>query len=342
MNQCIKWATIGVLSAISMNLAFVSLATARNDSDNLKAQLERDRQSILAMAGAYKVTFDMRETVPFVVDYHPIPAKTSGGHEVVKVIEDSGTSIDLQHILVVTGDEGEPDVVKHWRQRWTYQPKEVLVYSATHQWRLKSLSSAERNGAWSQTVWQTDDSPRYGGIGRWVYDDGMARWTSNATLRPLARRDAIRYPLYNRYLGTNRQALTPTGWVHEQDNAKLGLRDGKSVTFVHEVVINTYARDTAFDTQAADLYWEKTQDYWSAVRNDWESAIQYHRGIRVQEEASNGSKTGSTLMKLAHRLANSEIDATEAIAAAKSEISSVAAETATTPISIDQHYAITH
>ena len=43
---------------------------------------EKDRQSILAMAGDYRVRFDMRETVPFVADYKPLEPKKSGGHEV--------------------------------------------------------------------------------------------------------------------------------------------------------------------------------------------------------------------------------------------------------------------
>ena len=40
---------------------------------------EQDRKSILAMAGDYKVRFDMRETVPFVADYKPLEPKRSGG-----------------------------------------------------------------------------------------------------------------------------------------------------------------------------------------------------------------------------------------------------------------------
>lgn len=326
MNKPIKWTAISVVAAIALNLSCVSLAAARRNVDNAKDKIERDRQSILAMAGTYKVIFDMRETVPFVADYQPIPAKTSSGHEVVKVIEDTGTKITLQHLLIATGKEGASNVVKHWRQDWVYEPKEVLVYSDSNQWRLKSTSSAERTSAWSQTVWQTDDSPRYGGVGRWSYSDGVARWTSGPTLRPLARRDATRHPVYDRYLGTNRHALTPNGWVHEQDNAKIGQREGKTATFVHEVVINTYARAADFDTAAADLYWDKTQDYWAAVRSDWQSAIHRRRGIDVKEEAENGSKSGPTLMQLANRIASGEIETAAAIATARGEISNIAVE----------------
>ena len=40
---------------------------------------ERDRQSILAQAGQYRVHFDMRENVSFNADYDPMEGKLSGG-----------------------------------------------------------------------------------------------------------------------------------------------------------------------------------------------------------------------------------------------------------------------
>lgn len=329
VNRRFKFTTCGVLSVLAVNLAWLSPAAARSTASETQEQFQRDRQSILSMAGTYHVTFDMRETVPFVAGYQPIPSKVSSGNEMVKVIEDSGTVINLQHLLIVAGDEGAITVVKHWRQSWVYEPKELLVYAGAGRWNLKPLSSAERAGQWSQTVWQTDDSPRYGGVGRWLYDGGVARWDGGLTLRPLARRDAVRHPVYDRYLGTNRHALTPAGWVHEQDNAKLGIRDGQTLTFVHEVVINTYSRASDFDTAAADRYWEATQEYWAAVRKTWDSAIHSHLGIDVQEEAENGSITGPALMKLGSRIADGGVDTAAAVAEANAEIAKVADSTAT-------------
>jgi hypothetical protein len=324
MKSSIKCAAYTVLVMIGVMLTGSAWSAHQAKASFTQARFERDRQSILAMAGAFKVTFDFRETVSFVADYQPIPAKVVDGHEVVKVIEDTGTKISLQHLLVVAGEEGMPVVVKHWRQTWVYEPTQVLVYVSAGRWSLKSTSSAERTGAWSQTVWQTDDSPRYGGVGRWVYDDGATRWSSDVTLRPLARRDAVRHPVYDHYLGTNRQVLTPTGWVHEQDNAKLGQRDGKTMTFVHEVVTNTYQHDTDFDVDAADQYWNKTKDYWLAVRGEWAATVQRQRGVTVTEEAENGSKTGPALMKLAKQISKDEIGVAEAIAAAQGEIANAA------------------
>lgn len=263
------------------------------------ASQARDHAAILAMAGTYKVTFDMRETASFVAGYTPFPAKTLGGHEVIRAIVDTPDRIILQHLLVVNTGTKEPVVVKHWRQDWTWQPQSVLVYASPGRWTLAAVPAAERAGAWSQTVWQTDDSPRYGAVGRWRYDDGVARWTSAETRRPLARRDATRKPPYDHYVGTNRHALTPDGWVQEEDNAKIGSKDGRAVTFAHETLVNSYVAATDFPVAAADGYWAKTRGYWAAVRADWERLIAAHGGIAVREEPDSGSVTGHELMLLA-------------------------------------------
>lgn len=281
---------------------------------------ERDRAAILAMAGTYKVKFDFRETVPFVADYKPIPDKVSGGYEVVRAIIDQPGYVALQHILVVTMPDKKTMLVKHWRQDWTYEPRTVLTYTISGRWTLTPVSDADRQGAWSQTVWQTDDSPRYGGVGRWRHDNGATRWMSNETLRPLARRDAIRKPPYSFYAGTNRHALTPNGWVHEQDNAKIGMKDGKPVTFVHETVINTYTPSTDFAVAEADKYWAATKDYWAAVRAEWDRIIEAKRGVTVTEEPDNGSTTGHELMLIADDIVKGEQKTPEAIAEARALI----------------------
>ena len=303
-----------ILAAPSAPALAQPAAAARADTNQ-----QRDRQAILGMAGNFRVRFDFRETTPFVAGYVPIDDKVSGGYESVRVIEDSPTRISLQHILVVD-DHGKSIVVKHWRQDWTYQPTEVLTYQASGKWALTPVSAAERAGAWSQTVWQTDDSPRYGAVGRWAYDNGVSRWMSGATLRPLARRDAVRHPAYGLYVGTNRHALTPEGWVQEQDNAKVGLKDGQPVTFVHEVVTNTYTRNEGFPVKAADDYWAATKDYWAAVRAAWDEAAAKGRGVKVTEEAQNGSVTGPKLMGLAEDIQAGKTTTAKAVAEAKALI----------------------
>lgn len=276
-----------------------------------------DRTAILAMAGTYRVKFDFKETVAIAPGYEPIEPKRSGGYEAVRVIEDTGRTIRLQHLLVVKGEDDTPFVIKHWRQDWTYEPETLLTYDGPDQWTLTPVPAAQRGDAWAQTVWQTDDSPRYGGVGQWKHDRGEHRWISGETGRPLARRDAVRKPVYDRYYGTNRHALTHQGWVHEQDNAKLGLRDGKLTTIVHEVVLNSYVPSTDFDIQAADDYMAKTATFWAAVRRHWDDVAARQGGIHLVQEAENGSSTGKQLMELADRVATGMVGTADAVAQAR-------------------------
>lgn len=313
-----------ILIAAALLTATAPTAQALDASTAQTAQIsapssafERDRQSILAQAGQYRVHFDMRENVSFRADYDPLEEKLSGGSEIVRVVYDKGDRISLQHILVME-HEGQVMVIKHWRHDWVYQPRTVLTYAGPNQWTLTPVPEAERAGAWSQTVWQTDDSPRYGGVGRWTYDNGLSAWTSNATWRPLARRDAVRNPVYDRYLGTNRHILKPDGWVHIQDNMKMsGKGGGEPVAIVQEDVINTYDRSTSYSPQAGDDYWTKTQGFWSAVRDAWDAAIAAHDGVHLQEAGDTGSVTGRPLMDLAQQIADGETTEVDAIVKAR-------------------------
>nr|WP_313391256.1 DUF6607 family protein [Brevundimonas diminuta] len=280
-------------------------------------QFERDRQSILAQAGAFRVHFDMRENVSFSADYDPLEEQLSGGTEIVRLVYDNGDRISLQHILVMEHG-GQSVVVKHWRQDWAYQPQTVLTYVGDNSWRTTPVPAAERQGAWSQTVWQTDDSPRYGGVGRWTYENGLSAWTSGPTWRPLARRDAVRNPVYDRYLGVNRHILKHDGWVHIQDNMKLSGKDGgEPVAIVQEDVINSYDASTAFSPKAGDDYWAATKSYWAAVRDAWDAIIARDGGVRVAEEAETGAITAPPLMKLADQVQAGELTTEAAVAQAR-------------------------
>lgn len=273
----------------------------------LPSAFERDRQAILAQAGQFRVHFDMKENVSFNPDYDPLEQKLSGGSEIVRIVYDEGTRISLQHILVMAhGDQTV--VVKHWRQDWEYQPQSVLTYTGPNQWTLTEVPEAERQGAWSQTVWQTDDSPRYGGVGRWTYEHGLTQWTSDPTWRPLARRDAVRNPVYDRYLGTNRHILRPTGWVHIQDNMKMsGRAGGEPLAIVQEDVVNTYDPSTSYNPKAGDDYWAATKDYWAGIRATWHEIMLRDGGLYVEETPETGASTGIPLMEIAEKIQSGEL-----------------------------------
>ncbi|MEM1380706.1 MAG: DUF6607 family protein [Pseudomonadota bacterium] len=231
------------------------------------SSFERDRAAILAMAGTYDVTFDFIETVSLHVDYDVKDRKLSGATEVVLVVEDLGDFISLQHILLMGRGE-RAFVLKHWRQDWRYEPEDVLTFIGGNAWTMTDVSRAQAKGAWSQQVYQVDDSPRYGGVGRWSYDNGVPAWTPALAWRPLPRRDMTTRDDYHAVEAVNRHAITPRGWVHEQDNTKVVLSTGEPQALVREIAVNTYARSDT-DASAVFAQWDATKEYWQGVRAIW-------------------------------------------------------------------------
>ncbi len=315
---------------LAASLAALTLAAAPALADDPivrsaaaeRAAFAADRETILAMAGDFKVTFDMQESTPWLAGYTPLERKISGGYESVRVIEDSGTRIVLQHLLV-TGDQANPYVVKHWRQDWQYQPAAVLAYQGGDVWEMTAVPEALRAGRWSQTVYQVDDSPRYAAWGAWETVHGVRRWRSSWTARPLARRDAIRNPVYDRYVGINRHQLTPTGWIHWQDNTKMMPSpdgSGQLVPVVQEYVLNTYERFDGYNVKAAEDYWAKTAPYWQAVRATWDELAATQGGIRIAQEASAGTQIADELLILADLVKEGKADVAEASARAAAMI----------------------
>ncbi|GGB53835.1 DUF6607 family protein [Blastomonas aquatica] len=280
------------------------------------AAFEADRAEILAMAGNFKVRFDMQEATPWMPGYTPLERKISSGHEVVRLIEDTGRHIVLQHILV-SEHEGKPHITKHWRQDWEYEPAKVLAYSDRNAWTWEDVPEKMRRGRWSQTVWQVDDSPRYAGWGQFEKQGGLSRWRSNWTWRPLARRDAVRSPVYDRYYAINRHQTTPDGWVHWQDNIKMGLADGTLKPVVQEYVLNTYTKFDGYNVKAADDYWAATKGYWAAVRSAWDAVAVTKGGIAIQEEAQAGTVISARLLTMADEVIDGKLTEAAAIGEAK-------------------------
>ncbi len=268
--------TIFVISALALVAACETAATTQSPQaanaapTSMRATtdvaFEQDRRAILAMAGDFNVRFDFMETVPLAAGYEPKERYVTGGTEVVRVIEDRGDFISLQHILVVGDDEKFP--IKHWRQDWAYEPSEVLVFIGGNAWEMRAVPPAERAGKWSQTVYQVDDSPRYGAVGAWAHDNDVAQWTPPAEWRPLPRRDMTKRDDYHAVVAVNRHTITPFGWAHEQENTKLAL-NGAPRALVREIGVNTYARTGDFDADVAIDYWAATSDYWASVRAQW-------------------------------------------------------------------------
>lgn len=233
-----------------------------------KQKFEQDRRAILAMAGDFDVTFDFRETVQLAADYALKKPKVSGAEEIVRVVEDRGDFISLQQILVMKfGDDVV--VTKHWRQDWQYEPAQVLAFVGGNAWKMRPVPASERAGKWSQTVYQVEDSPRYGAVAQWTHDNGVSQWTPPAEMRPLPRRDMTTRKDYDAVLAVNRHTITPFGWVQEEDNSKLVLK-GQSHVLAREIGVNTYRRSTTVKANHGDAYWNATKAFWAAIRAEWE------------------------------------------------------------------------
>lgn len=280
-------------------------------SASASSSFECDRRSILAMAGEYRVRFAFDETAALAPGYVPHAAQRSGGTELVVVIADDGNAISLQHILVLGKEHA---VVKHWRQDWRYEPATVLRYRGNGRFESEMISDAQRRGAWSQTVYEVDDAPRYGGIGRWRHDIGTDAWESDRTWRPLPRRDYSKRKDYQALEVVNRHTLTPAGWVHEQDNTKLVLEAGGTHAIAREHGINTYAHVADYDFSAGRDYWRRASSFWADVRTRWAARENTHAAFTTRPEP-DGEPRIDEFFKLADRaiagetIAPPEIDA---------------------------------
>jgi len=243
------------------------------------SRFERDRRAILAMAGEFRTTFDFLETVGFTADFIPDAPYQSWATERVDVIEDAGSRIVLQHVIVMqyideSGAVQGPFVQKHWRQEWVYEDRSIHAYAGHDRWTETRFEAREVAGRWSQAVFQVDDSPRYEALGDWDHRSNYSAWTSDETWRPLPRRESSVRDDYHVLVGTNRHTITPTGWVQEEDNLKVvldvdGAVDPKFGVLARELGVNRYEAIVDFDFSARDVYWNLTAAFWSDVRSEW-------------------------------------------------------------------------
>lgn len=259
---------------------------------------EADRNAILAMAGEYRVTFDFEETVALQPEYEVKEPYHEGATEMVIVVEDTPDRIALQHILSVGGGRR---VVKHWKQIWTWQDTRIVEYQGRDQWKVRDRNPEAVAGTWSQLVTQVDDSPRYESFGKWKHDGGFSRWESAPTARPLPRREHTKRDDYQILLAVNRHALTPDGWVHEQDNLKQVVdENGKISKYIaREIGINRYTKTETADFTKAREYWNSTSEFWSTVSRFWDDVektrnqygiVQKIDGKSLSDEVNNIAK----------------------------------------------------
>ncbi|MAS95868.1 MAG: hypothetical protein CMO55_21905 [Verrucomicrobiales bacterium] len=256
--------------------------------DTQAAPPEKDRKAILAMSGEYRVSFDFEETVSLQPGYELKEPYHEEATELVIVVEDTPQRIALQHILAVGGGRR---VVKHWKQIWTWEDTRIIEFQGRDQWKVQELSPEEVSGTWSQLVTQVDDSPRYESFGKWQHDGGYSRWQSEVTARPLPRREHTKRDDYQVLLAVNRHALTPDGWVHEQDNLKQVVdENGQAIKYIaREIGVNRYTKTDTADFTKAKEYWESTRQFWGDVSSFWDEVEKTRDHYSIVEEIDGKS-----------------------------------------------------
>ncbi len=251
----------------------------------LNAQKKQDNEAIKEMCGCFEIDFKFSETFQYSNDSNYSKSKNYNAKalEYAKLIKDEKGHISIQHLLVM-GDY----VIKHWRQDWIYQNKDLLKYDGNNNWKYISKNKKDVKGQWTQKVFQVDDSPRYEGSATWVHTDGKSYW-ENSSYAPLPRREYTKRDDYNVMIRGNRHEITKYGWVHDQDNFKV-VRDSESNSeeiIASEKGLNTYTRVDESKCKEAINWWDENNEKWSLVLEKWNSIYSKKNDISLRRSVEN-------------------------------------------------------
>jgi hypothetical protein len=249
---------------------------------------KKDIKSIKEMCGCFEVRFDFAET--FIKtddeDYEGSKNYSSGGLEWAQLVEEDKNKISIQHILIA-GSKEKPYIIKHWRQDWLYQNIDFYVYDHDNKWSFVKKDIKDMKGQWTQKVFQVDDSPRYEGSGSWVHVDGKSYW-ENTSSAPLPRREYSKRIDYNVTLRGNRQEITPSGWVHNQDNKKIiRVKGEKDKILAHEKGYNNYVKVDDSRCESAANWWDKNKTKWENVRMKWAEVYGRKKNLNLKKTVNN-------------------------------------------------------
>lgn len=246
------------------------------------AQQSEDIKSIKSLCGCFEVTFMYTETFSPDTAYKFHDKYRAKGLEYVVAEESSQSKFVLQHLLLA-GD----DIIKHWREDWTYQNTDHLLFDKEGSWKPSKLAPSAVKGRWTQSVWEVDDAPRYTGTATWVHYDGKNYW-ENVADAPLPRREYTKRNDYNVLRRGNKVIITDTGWVHEQDNDKVIRKEGaKDQLLAMEKGYNIYKKVDESRCASAKNWWEKNKSYWNTVRQSWDKLLKDRSVVRLQQKVDN-------------------------------------------------------
>ena len=251
----------------------------------INAQKKQDIEAIKEMCGCFEIDFKFSETFQYTNDSNYSKSKNYNAKalEYAKLIKDEKGHISIQHLLVM-GDY----VIKHWRQDWIFQNKDLLKYDGDNNWKYISKTKKDVKGQWTQKVFQVDDSPRYEGTATWVHADGKSYW-ENSSYAPLPRREYTKRNDYNIMIRGNRHEITKYGWVHDQDNLKV-VKDSKSnseVIIASEKGFNMYKKVDESKCKKAINWWDENNEKWSLVLDKWNSIYSKKDDISLRRSVEN-------------------------------------------------------
>ena len=249
------------------------------------AQKKQDIEAIKEMCGCFEIDFKFSETFQYSNDSNYSKSKNYNAKalEYAKLIKDEKGHISIQHLLVM-GDY----IIKHWRQDWIFQNRDLLKYDGNNTWKYISKTKKDVKGQWTQKVFQVDDSPRYEGSATWVHADGKSYW-ENSSYAPLPRREYTKRNDYNIMIRGNRHEITKDGWVHDQDNFKV-VKDSESdseVIIASEKGINTYTRVDESNCKGAIKWWDENNEKWLLVLEKWNSIYSKKDDISLRQSVEN-------------------------------------------------------
>lgn len=279
---------------MGIKTALFSILLLAAESDVPPVGPAPDKQAIRGHCGCFEVTYQFAETTSLAPGYQLKAPKSVGGLEWIEVDGERPDALFLQHVLVVPGG-----ALKHWRQEWTYEPDDLFEFKGDGLWEKRRLSADEARGQWVQRVYEVDDSPRYEGLGPWVHTAGKAYWESEAW-SPLPRREFTTRSDYNVLARRNRQQLTDSGWIHEQDNRKLKVEGSKRTPLVREKGLNTYRRVEDARCDVARRWWQEKKTTWHHVQDVWRDLYRQSDRIHLLRE-KNGIPLWQHLFSLTER-----------------------------------------
>lgn len=239
-------------------------------------QPQKEKEAIKNLCGCFEVDFMYAETFSPNASYTFKKPYEAHGLEWVFPVALSDKKIVLQHLLVIN----DSVIVKHWREDWEYEKKDWLVFNHDASWKRVSKPEGVKD-EWTQTVWETDDGPRYQGSSKWIFNDNKYFWQNTADA-PLPRREYSTRKDYNVLQRGNRIIVTDTGWIHEQDNNKLLRIDGvPDQLLAQEKGFNIYHKANEQRCDPAKNWWAKNAVFWQVVRNAWDDVLKNRAAVQL-------------------------------------------------------------